>query len=479
MINDPGNVIFVNPGNYYETQSSLLSVGVSIEGEGMPSRIISMIPNSPVLILESPNGTDGSQHISGIQIDGNNLPTGNAILIKGRSNVKIFDSFFTNFTKGAPFYSLGDHYSEYVIEILNSSGGIAIHHCEIDGGIRAFYLHKNQYDYALEIHHNKIGKVNMSADPEVGIYVCDIDGLEIKNNYFRNLATQIVLSSYSSTKLLNIFIFNNIMFNIGVASNEWYGSGIDFGGITTEIARNIMVSNNTIVANPGNRQTRIGIYLPTVGYATEIYIQNNIISGFRYATIFGVGPDRVIDVIYIDNNIFWDNTVDSTMTYCTSDSVYYTNIALPLNQSFRNNLFTNPLFISDVDFRLSEFSPAIGAGVNIPSIEYDYNDKLRGQIFDIGAYMYGSTTDIIPTIASKIKAYPVPFEKYFTILIEDDNDFRYGNVEIYNVQGKMIYRNKITDTITEIHLSDVPSGMYVVRLINQYGRSSTVKIIKH
>lgn len=43
----------------------------------------------------------------------------------------------------------------------------------------------------------------------------------------------------------------------------------------------------------------------------------------------------------------------------------------------------------------------------------------------------------------------------------------------------MIYRNKITDTITEIHLSDVPSGMYVVRLINQYGRSSTVKIIKH
>ena len=478
VANTPGSIIFVNEGNYYVVQSLYLSVGVSIEGEGLTSRIISNIPDAPVFILESPNGTDGSQHISGIQIDGNNQPLGNAILIKGRSNVKISKSFFTNFKLGAPYYSLGTHYNEYVIEIINSSGGVEIDHNEIDGGIRAFYCHKNEYEYALQIHHNRIGKASMSTEPEVGIYVCDIDGLEVKNNYFRNLATQIILSSYSSTKLMNIFIYNNVMFNIGVTSGDWYGSGIDFGGITTEIARNIMVSNNTIIANPGERQTRIGIYLPTVGYATEIYIQNNIISGFRYATIFGVGPDRVIDLIYIDNNIFWDNTVDSTMTYCTSDSVYYTNIAQPLNQSFQNNLFTNPLLVSDIDFRLSEFSPAVGAGINIPSITHDYNDNLRGQIFDIGAYMYGSTTDIIEETASKVIAYPVPFQKYFTILV-DDNNFLNGRIEIYNMQGKIIYQEEITDKITEIHMPDAFSGLYIVRLINQNGFSSTVKIIKY
>jgi len=269
------------------------------------------------------------------------------------------------------------------------------------------------------------------------------------------------------------------MFNIGVASDEWYGSGIDFGGLTTEPARNIVVANNTMVANPQNRKTRIGIYLPTVGYATDIFIQNNIMTGFRYATIFAAGPERTIDVIHIENNIFWDNTSDTTKTYCTSDSAYYTNIALPLNET-NSYLFTDPLFVSINDFHLVEFSPAVRSGMYLPAITTDYEDNQRSTIFDIGAYGYGLSTVIEePNVKMEFLIYPVPFTDHFKVVIDNPN-FINVRMDVCNIQGVIIYQKKLTEPINDIYLNGVKSGLYVVRFLGSYGEIiSTVKVIKY
>lgn len=471
------DIIHINSGTYNIDQSCYLSVGVSIEGEGLTSHLTTSVINAPTIIFNSTEDTQGNQHVSGIQIDGNNLANCTAILINNRSNVQICDCSFINFKLGASYHATENPY-EYIIEIRNSSGGIAIYHNTIEGGIRAFSIKQSEYSYSLDIHHNTIGKGVMDTIPEVGIYVYDVEGLITRNNFFKNLAIQIDIVSNSSSSVKNIFIFDNVMFNIGVATNDWYGSGIIFDGATTEHAQNILIANNTIIANPSGRNTRIGIYLPCVGYATGVSIQNNIMEGFNYATIFAAGPESIIDTISIENNIFWKN-IDTTKSYCTSDSVYYTNIALPLNQTNENNLFTDPLFISSDDFHLSNNSPAIGAGIQIPMIIYDYDDKIRNNVFDIGAYMYETSTNTnVPKEEMKILIYPVPFKDHFTI-VEDNLSFTNANIEIYNIQGVIIYENKLTDTIFDVYLGNIPPGIYFVRLVNSSKMVITAKIVKY
>lgn len=461
-----GDIIYVQSGTYYETESSRLSLGVRIKGEGISSVITTTTLTQPIIILESPVGTIGNNIISDIKIDGGSI-SHSGIYINGRTGVEVFNCTFSNF---AEIFGLLDD-GVYAIFGENTAD-IEIHHSTVQGTIHLFYVEN------VDIHHCIIGYPVMNVNFRDGVYACDVDNFTVRNCYFKNLATQIIISSYPNTKLQNIFIFNNIMYNIGVASNEWYGSGIDLGGVTDEIARNIIIANNTMVANPKNRQTRIGIYLPMVGYATDIAIQNNIMTGFRYATIFAAGPDRVIDVISIENNIFWDNTSNPAMTYATSDSAYFTNVDLPLSE--RNYyIFSDPQFVGEDDFHLKEFSPAVGGGIYIPSIIDDYEDNQRTDIFDIGAYGYGLTTEIIEGEEMGFLVYPIPFYDQFTLAIDNPN-FNTLRISICDIQGKIVYEDRITEPISTIYMEDAFSGLYILTVMREDGTIiSTMKIIKN
>jgi uncharacterized repeat protein (TIGR02059 family) len=93
-----GDIIHVNSGSYTETIQSILAAGVSIEGEGVTSVILSKLTSSYTISLSSGSqGTNGNQHISGILMDGNNLTAYSPIIINARSNVKIFNCTFQNF----------------------------------------------------------------------------------------------------------------------------------------------------------------------------------------------------------------------------------------------------------------------------------------------------------------------------------------------------------------------------------------------
>lgn len=461
-----GDIIYAESGTYIEVATSDIPVGVRVKGEGLNTIFTTDTLTAPIIRLKSPIGTVGNNIISDIKVDGKGISK-IGIHIEGRSNVEITGVFLTNFATCTAWRNtcVLAIFGEYMSDI-------EIHHSTIQGTVHLFYFDN------IDIHHNIIGYPVMSPDFKDGIYTCDVDGLTIRNNYFKNLATQISVASYPDTRVQNIFIFNNVMFNIGVASDEWYGSGIDMGGITSQPAQNIIIANNTMIANPQNRKTRIGIYLPTVGYTTNIVIQNNIMTGFRYATIFGVGPDRVIDAISIENNIFWDNTSDPAQTYCTSDSVYYTNIELPLNET-SNYMFVDPIFMGTEDFHLSEFSPAIRNGISIPIITTDYDDKIRSEVFDIGAYMYGETTEIIENETMGFLVYPVPFYDKFTFAIDNPN-FTKLRMEINNIQGVVVYKKQITEPISVIDLSDAHSGIYIVTILGTRNEIiSAIKIIKN
>ncbi len=100
-----GDVIHVLAGTYTETQTSYLSVGVSIDGDGAATSIIrgAVTNNYTALIeLQSPDRTIATQSISNITLDGQYVSEANhktwlAIWITGRSNVSVHDCIIKDF----------------------------------------------------------------------------------------------------------------------------------------------------------------------------------------------------------------------------------------------------------------------------------------------------------------------------------------------------------------------------------------------
>ena len=83
-----GDIIHVNAGIYTETAQSVLAVGVSIEGAGVTSVIKSHVGGTSftISLYSSSAGTNGSQHISGIKMDGDGLTGYGAIYVYNRNN---------------------------------------------------------------------------------------------------------------------------------------------------------------------------------------------------------------------------------------------------------------------------------------------------------------------------------------------------------------------------------------------------------
>ncbi len=101
-----GSLIHVTAGTYWETLPCNLSVGVSIEGDGAVSQIMSSkkstyILDGAITLASSTEGTDGRQSISSLKLNGNGLAGDNAIVVHGRSNVKLHDLTIIDFYANA------------------------------------------------------------------------------------------------------------------------------------------------------------------------------------------------------------------------------------------------------------------------------------------------------------------------------------------------------------------------------------------
>jgi hypothetical protein len=457
-----GDVIFVRAGVYAETQISYVPSGVSIEGEGSSSRLV-----GSYIILSGPGG---NQSISNLRIDGNNIAGGNNILINGRHDIVITKCSFNNFTAGNLFYAT--EAMEYAIDVWFSYN-IEIHNNTIEAGIRSIGNNRN-----LNIHHNTIGKVSLGANPEVGVYLCDVDDVHIWNNKFKNLATAIVIVAYGTTIVRDVYIYCNLMINAGVSPPEiWgYGSGIQFCGLTSGIVRNINILNNTIVGNPGNRQTMIGVWLPTVGDGKLIVVRNNIIQGFQYASIFAAGPEQRMDSVFIENNILFENAILGD-GFAPDNQPYFTNVPQPPYKVQQNNIMSNPLFIGSGDYHLQSNSPGVGGGYYMPFITMYHDGDYYTSPPNIGAYNGYMTIVVDPsTIKDEMLIYPIPADDNISIMIKNPN-FRPVKLQILNYSGRIMVDEKM-DTDEILHLPiDLAPGLYVVRAINKKQEMIVQKII--
>ncbi|WP_027381083.1 T9SS type A sorting domain-containing protein [Chryseobacterium daeguense] len=76
-----------------------------------------------------------------------------------------------------------------------------------------------------------------------------------------------------------------------------------------------------------------------------------------------------------------------------------------------------------------------------------------------------------------ILLYPNPFKDYL-YLDFTNNPFKGSEYQLFDAQGKLIKKDKITQSKSEFNFSSLPSAMYIIRISQNGENIKTFKIIK-
>ena len=132
---------------------------------------------------------------------------------------------------------------------------------------------------------------------------------------------------------------------------------------------------------------------------------------------------------------------------------------------------------TNTNFHLQANSPAIGKATpsDCPALDYDSKSRLSsGGTADIGAFEYEPAADIaelnkIDTFA----IYPNPSTDFIIINFTDSS-----MVELLNIYGQLLSRTATTSNSQKIDISELPDGIYLVRIVDHQGLTKTSKLIK-
>jgi hypothetical protein len=172
---------------------------------------------------------------------------------------------------------------------------------------------------------------------------------------------------------------SNVTYCNNILSHNIYGAGMQIAAYDKVTGMNVF--NNTIANNLTN-----GIVVwsesPSNSFS-NMNISNNIIYGNNRGLV-GCSP---VGFITANNNISYGNrSTNYNPDYCGGGTASWANNGM---------IQANPLFVSVTsDFHLQTGSPAIGAGIALPSMIQDFSGNPRPSPtgWDIGAYDSGSGT---------------------------------------------------------------------------------------
>jgi len=312
-----GDVVHVGTGTYNVSSQIAVGVGISIEGESEDDVTInSTVTNiHGTFYLYSVEGTYGSQHISGLTMDGG-LTAHSAIWVMGRSDVRIYSCTFTN------FFSRGVTFTGAVTDVEPTT--YAVYNMFYDN-----YLYNNA-DYYGTGKVSGDGKGNLVIGGQDGFVVFDNyieqplrsgshnTGYPIKfefGGYYRNLKiynNTIIRCAYDGTWDFAMELWH-CRGGIEIYNNRIQG-GIDFGGSEvggtnwsandpTAIGYAAKVYNNDIGFDALQSVQQIGIYLER-GHTGGMYIYNNIFRNhWNVLQMYGGDGDTFEDVYFYSNII--------------------------------------------------------------------------------------------------------------------------------------------------------------------------------
>ncbi|OGS47403.1 MAG: hypothetical protein A2539_07560, partial [Elusimicrobia bacterium RIFOXYD2_FULL_34_15] len=290
-----GCTVHLNAGTFTETQTSVVPVGVNIEGAGITSTILRGSFSGNIMRLVSSN-VNGNQTISGLTIDGMSKTLRLGILVQGRHYVTIHDVNFQN------IYRLA-------IEVTN---GVTWYG---DSNPPQFYLQGIKLYNLNILNCGAIDNGTMFSD----IWISHLDGAEVHDIVINENATTGITGTggngwYKNTKIYNC--------NITVPVNDqWHQIAVELWNI---MDNNEMYNVNTnswfsfVGGNKGAASYSLKMHdcslisgATTLSYAVEmqsddLVVSNNYFTGYGYCLKDGGGATNWQNH-QINNNVFYDN----------------------------------------------------------------------------------------------------------------------------------------------------------------------------
>jgi len=319
------------------------------------------------------------------------------------------------------------------------------------------------------------GGVNTQANAVLSIENCNIH-----DNFTDRAAGGI--GGYGNTTIKNSSVFDN--------TAEGNGGGLAFFGVSLSIENCVVyrnhsnlkggaisitntggvlsLNNNTIVSNTTNSDGRKGIFTEN---STCSKVTNNILFNAALAgTDFGYdGSVNPVSSANVKNNFVskcWlaeiRNEVNS-ITWETTPAATEENLKLASLKDNGNGLMSLALQVGSV---------AIDAGNAATATSTDIHGTSRVGTPDIGAYEYTTVTNIEQV---KIETSVSPNPSNGTLNIEV-NELTNGKVDIYSLNGKVLYSESITSGRTSIILPANINGLVFIKVSGE-GYSEVFKHI--
>lgn len=323
------------------------------------------------------------------------------------------------------------------------------------------------------------------ADSDIyGNYLanCFDDGIEsegsntnvrIWNNYMEEVFIGI---ANAATSIGPLYIWRNVTGKADTLPNSVYGQ---YGGfIKMGFAQSIdwmtghmYIFNNTILQPNDHGTGGLGTSDSSNRYILHCETKNNIFH-VRNATTNSIS---IVNSGNIDNNYDYD----------------LTNKPFPNGQEV-NGLTGVPTYAAGAptfnfnnktgNFILDSNSLGFDDGVIIPNFTNSY----VGTAPDMGAHEHGTNTivygvnaNFTPTasirneIIKTIDIYPIPTDNRLHINILNEANL---NIKIYNISGKLVYKNTLTNGDNIINLEKLNKGVYILKVYDNF--ENNIKISK-
>lgn len=302
------------------------------------------------------------------------------------------------------------------------------------------------------------------ANPLITSTTVDFTNCIIRNNQSAGTYANIQIMGYSGTSWGN---------PVSRVSNSKFINCLFHDNVSLE-AGNQGASCITVL-----QSATAGGFLNTayVDIINSTFTKNVRTNGGEVLSFLNATNARLINsIIYNNNNNNGGNTTTTPLYLHGSDvSMYPTGINNIIQGGQLGGINANPLFVSASDFHLTSTSPAINAGNNAYLVgittDLDGNARIVNTTVDLGAYEYDSTLSIKDSkLFSDFTMYPNPT----TSLLHIKSNETINLVEIFSIEGKQV----LTSKDTQLDVSHLTSGMYLVKITSDTGNVGIKKLMK-
>lgn len=409
-----GDVIHVLAGTYNETTACNLKVGVSIDGVGVTSNIVSTYTGGAAISLTSgTDGTNGNQSISNIKLDGSNLTGSTGILILARSNVKVFNCTIQDFLQNGIIFNGSNNFGQPAVYMT----GCELYNCIIT----------NNSD-------RNTGQGNIVATGYRGLLIHDNVLTQTSRPLGHNGNT---LSATTAGYSEGLKFYNNISYRNPNEGNEW-SFHLELwdsqGG--QEIYNNEFHGGTQMIDFGGSDSPILGIMPGNYAYAA--YVHDNLfqfdtpVTGSTFYQEVAINIEGNADKITISNNHFKNCPygVQLTLNHTTTG---HSNVTIN-NNLFENGGYVNNEWGFDIDI-LSQTGTVV-SGIQILNNTFSTN-SLSALFIYMNAGATVSDVSFINNIVKGVRSYG-----FITFVTND------GTKANYTVKNNLLYQNANSNSVS-------------------------------